>query len=219
MSANPSAPIVYLRFRKQVSIIRGQPVLLGHVAQLLTEPELEETLQRVELYRPEEEDGNRLLVDVIRVLTKIRETMPNIQVELFGEPHVLIEIITKVKKPNLALIILVWLLLFIGSGLTIMNFHKDVSMLEVHQRLYELITGRQEEHPYILQIPYSIGIGIGMVLFFNHLFKRKFNEEPSPLEVEMFLYQQNMNQYVITEEYRKMHCGRDGEDHAHRSDA
>jgi stage V sporulation protein AA len=37
------------------------------------------------------------------------------------------------------------------------------------------------------------------------LFKKKFNEEPSPLEVEMFMYQESVNHYVITEEYRKMH--------------
>ena len=30
---------------------------------------------------------------------------------------------------------LVWLLLFFGSGLAIMNFHEDVSMPEVHRRI------------------------------------------------------------------------------------
>lgn len=211
MTVHPSAPVVYIRFRKQVSVVKGEPIRLGQVAQLLTEPELEARLRQIVLCLPEEKDGNRLLVDMIQVLSKIKKTFPDLQVELFGDPHVLIEVVAGGKKANAALIVLVWLLLFIGSGLTIMNFHKDVSMLEVHQRLYELITGRRELHPYVLQIPYSIGIGIGMVLFFNHLFKRKFNEEPSPLEVEMYLYQQNLNQFVIAEEYRKLHRDKDGE--------
>ncbi|MNP81772.1 hypothetical protein D3C76_1802270 [compost metagenome] len=43
-----------------------------------------------------------------------------------------------------------------------------------------------------------------MIIFFNHLFKKKWNEEPTPLEVEMYLYQENLNQYVIAEEYEKM---------------
>jgi stage V sporulation protein AA len=98
----------------------------------------------------------------------------------------------------------VWLLLFVGSGLTILNFHADVSMLAVHQRIYQLLTGKQVTHPYFLQIPYSFGIGLGMVLFFNHVFKKKFSEEPSPLEVEMFLYQESTNRYVITQEYGKI---------------
>ena len=46
-----------------------------------------------------------------------------------------------------------------------MNFHADVSMLAVHQRIYELMTGKKVDHPLILQIPYSIGIGAGMVHF------------------------------------------------------
>jgi stage V sporulation protein AA len=126
------------------------------------------------------------------------------QVEHFGEPHTLVELVTDRKKPSVVRVALVWVLLFIGSGLAIMNFHADVSMMEVHRRIYELVTGRRVEHPLILQIPYSFGLGAGMVIFFNHLFKKKFNEEPSPLEVEMFLYEENVNRYIITEEYGKI---------------
>ncbi|MDD1367314.1 hypothetical protein PTB13_04110, partial [Bacillus sp. MHSD17] len=49
-------------------------------------------------------------------------------------------------------------------------------------------------------IPYSLGLGLGMVLFFNHVFQKRINEEPSPLEVEMFQYQQSLDQYVIVHE-------------------
>jgi stage V sporulation protein AA len=93
--------------------------------------------------------------------------------------------------------------LFIGSGLAIMNFHTDVSMPEVHQRLYYLITGRAESQPLLMQIPYSLGIALGMILFFNHFFQKRINEEPSPLEVELFLYQQNVDQYYIQHENKE----------------
>jgi stage V sporulation protein AA len=95
-------------------------------------------------------------------------------------------------------------LLFIGSGLTIMNFHEDVSMQAVHQRLYEMVTGEKDAYPLWLQVPYSIGIGLGMILFFNHLFKKRLNEEPSPLELEMFNYQQSIDQYVIMHENKEV---------------
>lgn len=36
--------------------------------------------------------------------------------------------------------------------------------------------------------------------FFNHWFKKRFNEEPSPLEVEIFNYQQDLQQYINTME-------------------
>ncbi|MCL6616308.1 MAG: stage V sporulation protein AA, partial [Anoxybacillus ayderensis] len=34
-------------------------------------------------------------------------------------------------------------------------------------------------------------------------FKKRINEEPSPLEVEMFQYQQSLDQYVIMHENKE----------------
>ncbi|KPC99373.1 hypothetical protein LR69_02359 [Geobacillus sp. BCO2] len=42
-----------------------------------------------------------------------------------------------------------------------------------------------------------------MILFFNHWFRKRINEEPSPLEVEMFNYQQSIDQYVILHENKE----------------
>jgi stage V sporulation protein AA len=197
-------PTLYLRLRKKVKITKGFPIYLGHIAQILVEPEYEKKLHQLILYQPTDKDGNLVLIDMLRIVKKVKELFPQMTIEQYGEPHVLVEICREIRPPSLILIALVWFLLFIGSGLAIMNFHEDVSMLEVHQRIYELITGQRVEHPLFLQIPYSIGIGLGMVIFFNHLFKKKFNEEPSPLEVEMYMYQENMNHYIVTEEYSKM---------------
>jgi stage V sporulation protein AA len=200
-----AAPYLYIRLRRRARVRKGNPVHLSDIAQMIVEPEFERPLAELVIHHPQHEDGNRVLIDMMLIVRKVKERYPQLQIEHFGEPHVLLEIYTDNKKPNPVLIGIVWLLLFIGSGLAIMNFHADVSMLEVHQRIYELMTGKRVDHPLILQIPYSIGIGVGMVIFFNHLFKKKFNEEPSPLEVEMFMYQENVNHYVITEEYGKIH--------------
>jgi stage V sporulation protein AA len=197
-------PMVYIRFRKRVTVGRGQPILLGQIVDLLSDPEIEPKLQQHKVYIPKPEEGNLILIDMLTVIRSIHKIYPTVQVENFGDPHVLVEVTNGKPRPHFIILALVWLLLFIGSGLTIINFHADVSMLQVHQRIYELLTGKSVAHPYLLQIPYSLGIGIGMVLFFNHVFKKKFSEEPSPLEVEMFLYQESSNRYVITEEYGKM---------------
>jgi stage V sporulation protein AA len=198
------APTLYVRLRKRVRIRKGSTIVLGQVAQLIAESEYEEKLRRLPLYQPRPGDGDLVLIDMLLIVRKVKEQFPDMQVEHFGEPHTLVELVTDRKKPSVVRVALVWVLLFIGSGLAIMNFHADVSMMEVHRRIYELVTGRRVEHPLILQIPYSFGLGAGMVIFFNHLFKKKFNEEPSPLEVEMFLYEENVNRYIITEEYGKI---------------
>lgn len=196
-------PILYIRLRRVVQITRGCNVKLKEIAEMVAPTEYEQTLENLIIYMPLRKDGNRVLIDMILIINKIRAVVPSLQIELFGEPHVLLEVGPQKRKTNIILIGLVWLVLFIGAGLTIMNFHADVSMLAVHRRIYEMITGNHIERPLLLQIPYSIGIGVGMIIFFNHLFQKKFNEEPSPLEVEMFMYQENVNQYVIMEEYQK----------------
>jgi len=195
---------VYMRLRKRVRLPKGRAVLLGDVAQLLAEPETEERLKEVRLYRPDRADGNLVLIDVLTVIAAVREAVPDAEIETFGDPHTLVEVYAKRKPANRVGFVIVWLLLFFGSGLAIMNFHEDVSMPAVHQRIVYLITGETVDHPYLLQIPYSFGLGLGMVIFFNHVFKKKINEEPSPLEVEMHKYEESVMQYVITEEYRKL---------------
>ncbi|WP_199623079.1 stage V sporulation protein AA [Paenibacillus alkalitolerans] len=196
--------VIYLRLRKRVRLPRGRPIVLEDVAHYIADPGLEEAIRGLQLHRPARGDGNLILIDMLNVVSKIRERLPDADIEHFGDPHSLVEIVTERKQANVIFFVVVWLLLFFGSGLAIMNFHEDVSMPAVHQRIVYLITGQRVEHPYILQIPYSVGIGLGMVVFFNHLFKKKINEEPSPLDVEMFKYEESVMQYVVSEEYRKL---------------
>lgn len=87
--------------------------------------------------------------------------------------------------------------------MAIMNFHDDVSMKNVHEKIYTIITGKVNPKPLLFQIPYSLGLGLGMILFFNHFFQKRFNEEPSPLEVEMFNYQMDLDNYVIIHENKE----------------
>ncbi|WP_234340280.1 stage V sporulation protein AA [Gorillibacterium timonense] len=205
--------VLYLRFRKRVCLEKGEALTLGKAARLIADPDREPELKRMVLTRPEHRDGNMVLVDVLHIVELVRERYPDMRIEHFGEPFVLVEVKSRQERiPGWLLVTVVWLLLFIGSGLTIMNFHADVSMQAAHRRMYQLITGKSELRPYALQIPYSLGIGIGMALFFNRFFKKTFNEEPSPLEVEMFLYQENMNQYIVTEEYGKL-AAKEGDRH------
>jgi stage V sporulation protein AA len=124
-------------------------------------------------------------------------------VQTIGASQTIVEILYEKKKLSPLLFSVVWLLLFIGAGLAIMNFHEDVSMQQVHQRIYKIVTGKSNEQPLLLQIPYSLGLGLGMVLFFNHLFKKRINEEPSPLEVEIFNYQLDVDQYVAMNENKE----------------
>jgi len=205
MSQTPT-PTVYVRMRSRIRIQRGRAVKLRDIAHVLASSEEQENrLLELELLQPGPEDGNLILIDILQIIPQIRQLLPDVNVELMGSGHTLVEVMAGSGKASKSLFILVWLLLFFGSALTIMNFHADVNMQEVQIRIVEMLTGHRDEHPYLFQLAYSLGIGFGMAVFFNHLFKKKWNEEPTPLEVEMFLYQQNVDQFVVIEETERMH--------------
>lgn len=178
-------------------------IFLKDLAQIIATEQLLSSLKNLCLYHITEQDKNIIIIDSTQVIREIKKQYKDLEIQLIGPAQTIIEVVFAKKKVTLPFFILVWLLLFIGSGLTIMNFHEDVSMQTVHQRIFKMITGKEIEKPLIFQIPYSIGLGLGMVIFFNHVFKKRLNEEPSPLEVEVFNYQQSLDQYMIMHENKE----------------
>lgn len=192
--------VALIRFKEKVVLKRGKPIYLRDLCYLYVPQHTRERLQQMVIYHPQERDGNYLVIDILWVLQKLQEVVPQLEIEYVGANRIIVEMEVKRRRMQPLFVVLVWLLLFFGSGMAIMNFHTDVSMHQVHQKLYHLIMGEKEARPLLIQIPYSIGIGVGMILFFNHLFRKRINDEPSPLEVEMFLYDQNVKQYLAVHE-------------------
>lgn len=197
---------IYIKLRRRIVTTPGSLIILGEVALIETDREVAQRLRSLPLVRVDEQGGSLQLIDMLQVVRAIRKVYPHAAIEAYGEPHVLVELSPNGQvKPRRLLLVAVWLLLFFGSGMALMNFHADVNMPDVQRRITQLITGRAEMHPWLFQIPYSFGVGFGMLLFFNRLFRKRLNDEPNPLEVEMFMYQESLNHYAITEEYRKKH--------------
>ncbi len=197
------AETIYIRMRHRIQKKSNDRIFLKDLAQIIATDELLSQLKNVCLYHITEQDKNIIIIDSTQVIREIKKRFKDLEIQLIGPAQTIIEVVFEKRKVTLPFFILVWLLLFIGSGLTIMNFHEDVSMQTVHQRVYKMITGKEVEKPLIFQIPYSIGLGLGMVIFFNHVFKKRLNEEPSPLEVEVFNYQQSLDQYMIMHENKE----------------
>lgn len=194
---------VFIRMRHRVQVKDKKSIYVKDIAKLIGPKSKVDLISNLLIYEITKSDRNIVIIDLSWLLEKIVNENLDIELQAIGPNQTIIEISPKKKEVNIGLFIVVWLLLFFGAALTIMNFHEDVSMRLVHQKLYTLISGKVERKPLILQIPYSIGLGLGMVLFFNHFFKKRFNEEPSPLEVEMFNYQQDLDQYVIVNENKE----------------
>ncbi|MGM0846027.1 MAG: stage V sporulation protein AA [Bacillota bacterium] len=194
---------VYIRLRHRLQVRPESSILLENTAQIIAPEHYLQAVRKIVLHKVKEEDKNIIILDLMRVISQIKAVLPNVDVQTIGPSQTIVEVVYKRKKVSPVMFAAVWLLLFIGAALAIMNFHEDVSMREVHQRLYLMMTGHEDPHPLLFQVPYSFGLGLGMILFFNHVFRKRINEEPSPLEVEMFNYQQDLDQYVIMHENKE----------------
>jgi len=73
----------------------------------------------------------------------------------------------------------------------------------VFQKVYGLITGEKPQGFTILELSYSVGLAVGIIVFFNHFAKWKINTDPTPLEVEMRLYEENLDKALIQNAGRK----------------
>ncbi|MEK4564758.1 stage V sporulation protein AA [Alkalihalobacillus sp. FSL R5-0424] len=188
---------LFVRMKPRIDAALHQVLTLHQLANLSGDQAIIKRIGHLAIYQIQPTDGSRVQIDIMTVITSIHSIYPNLDIQVVGSVNSVVYVRQPQKRLRPAYIALVWLLLFVGSGLAVMNFHEDVSMRAVHIRLYYLVTGEETFYPLWLQIPYSLGLGIGMVLFFNHFFKKRFNDEPSPLDVEMFNYQQNLDQYVV----------------------
>lgn len=190
--------------RNRIFTSQEQEIRIGDISQVLAPEAMERAIKELPIHQISKADSNFVVIDAMKVIRKITGLFPESDIQAIGPAQTLIEVnIEKRRMLSMPFFILIWLLLFFGSAMAIMNFHDDVSMKSVQAKLYTIITGEVSESPLLFQIPYSLGLGMGMVLFFNHIFKKRINEEPSPLEVEMFNYQQSMDNYVMIHENRE----------------
>jgi stage V sporulation protein AA len=194
---------IYIRMRNRVKSRPEEKVVLKDIAQIIAPDAYLSELQSMMIHQLTEMDRNIVVIDVMKVIHLITGRFKEAEIQTIGPAQTIIEVTYKKKKVSLPFFLLIWFLLFFGSAMAIMNFHDDVSMKSVQEKIYTIITGKRDAKPLLFQIPYSIGLGLGMIIFFNHVFKKRLNEEPSPLEVEMFNYQMDIDNYVIIHENKE----------------
>ncbi|KIL44254.1 stage V sporulation protein AA [Jeotgalibacillus soli] len=195
---------VYLKLRNKISFQKGQTILLKDVVDIAAGGVNERKIQSIPIQHIHKNTTETyVLVEQIDLIRIMKKHLPNIHIEIMGATATLVDLSGSPKRSPLLLFLFVWSLLFVGSGLTIMYFHEDVSMKETQISMVKMMTGEENEYPLWFQIPYSFGLGLGMILFFNHLFQKKFNEEPSPLEVEVYNYEQSLDEYIVDAERKR----------------
>ena len=188
---------LYMRIRERIAARPGDLLTVGLIAEIATDPEVEDQVAQIPVGTVQGPLGSLQVISTLDVIKAIRKTNPDAIVPSVPPRSSSPSMDPKaINLWSLLYFALIWLLLFIGAGMALMNFHADVGMAQVHRTIYRLLTGRSVLYPLPMQAAYSIGVGLGMAVFFNQLSRRR-RAEPSPLEVEIDCYLENVNKHII----------------------
>lgn len=145
---------------------------------------------------------------VLKIFELIHEEYPNLDISNEGESDFIVEYVPDPKKSRLWNAIktaVLCVIIFFGSAFTIMAFNNDIGVTEVFSKFYFQVMGTESDGVTELEICYSIGLALGILIFFNHVGKKKMTHDPTPIQVEMRKYETDIDTTLIDNAGRKGH--------------
>ena len=192
---------LYIRSAEKIQIIQRKMVFLGDVASVFVSGQPKEELEKLVVFQIPADWKKTYLLSIIDLIQAVKEIYPDATIHSLGEMDILVEYLPRQEKQSVFWTFLkatfVSAVLFVGAATTIMCFHTDVQLPLIFQNIYYIFYGENREMPAILSIPYSIGLGLGIIIFFNHFSKASLTEDPTPIEIEMTTYEKETNASII----------------------
>lgn len=194
---------IYMKADKKVEIISTKEVLIGDIAHIEGKKDIVDEINKLRVLKVKGEEKKNYLLSILQIIKKIQDVFPDVVLHNVGNEDIIITYCPFKKEPKhknairVVKVIFVCMILFTGGGIAIMTFHTDAAVPDVFVRLYSLFLGRENLNPIIIEIPYSIGIAVGIIVFFNHFSSKRLTDDPTPIEVEMRLYERDVDDCII----------------------
>ena len=200
---------IYLKADQNIEVTNPK-VMIGDVCKIeCVDPNILATIQATPLFifdTKNEKKKNRTVVSILKVIAKIHKIYPSVEIQNMGETDFIVKYEDQ-KTPAVWIhyikIVFVVIITFCGSAFSIMAFNNDISTTKLFSQIYEGVTGTPTDGYTILELTYCIGLIIGILVFFNHFGKKKFTVDPTPMEVEMRLYENDIQTTLIQTYSRK----------------
>ena len=157
-------------------------------------------VKAIKLHHFKRDEQKRQVISLLKVIEEIEKVYPNVSVQSIGEPETMVEYISVNKHKGFAQwikLLFVAMVSFFGTAFTIMAFHNDIGINDVFSKVYEMVMGQPGDGYGILELAYSAGLAIGIIVFFNHIGGRRITKDPTPIEVEMRIYEEDVNKALI----------------------
>lgn len=192
--------VVYLKCSRSAQVIKPK-VFLRDIATVHSSDEgIQIKCREITVYQFTKPGETHAVLSVIHLIALIEKQCPELSVVSVGESDVLVEYESG-GKPKAWLSFLkvfaVCAICFCGTSYTIMAFHNDIGIHDIFDHVYELVMGYPPQGMNVLEVAYSIGLGVGILVFFNHVGRIRLRKQPTPIEVSMKTYETDMDRAII----------------------
>lgn len=193
---------IYLRAYERKTVEAQKWVSIAEIADVAAPPDVKAKVDAMKIFCvPEPQKKGRYVITIIEIINMIWKQYPGASIQSVGDADVVIEYNPKPSKPKdlweWLKVIGVCIIIFSGACIAIMTYNTDTSLGRTFIILNQMFTGKEVEQPFLLTIPYSIGISVGIIVFFNHIGFRKITEDPTPMQVEMKKYEKDVEDCEI----------------------
>ena len=195
-----SSLTIYLKLEKKTQTLTDE-VFLKDVGKLFcTDRAVLARLKAMQIYRFGKESPQKCVISVMKIIERIAEICPGADIQNIGEAEFVLERVSVAKKKGVWVwgkVVFVSMVSFFGAALTIMAYHNDIGISKLFSSVYTLFTGSDTTGFTELEIAYSLGLCLGIIVFFNHIGGRRLTKDPTPIEAEMFEYEDVVEKTLI----------------------
>lgn len=197
---------LYIKGEQNIEV-KNRDVTLGDLVTMeCGQQNIVSKLKTIKVMKIPDQGQHRFVISILKIIECIHKEYPNLEIQNLGSPDLIVTYEEQQKKNKLwqgCKVVLITLITFVGAAFAIMTFNNDSGTTELFAKIYELFIGEPKTGFTILELTYSIGLVIGILVFFNHFGKRRFSVDPTPIEVEMRLYENDIQMTLISDYARK----------------
>ena len=182
--------ILYVKIAQNIPVAKRQVTFHDLATLHCTNKKVVQELNQMVFYTLPAHGPQKTMFTIAKVYEVIHQKYPNLKIENLGERDFVIDYEKpdekeKQKKWEYVRTIFVSFIVFMGAAFTIMTFNEDVSVADVFDKVYRLVLGQEKQGGSIIEI------------FYDHFRRKKIKDDPTPIQVEMHTYEEQVNKTLI----------------------
>lgn len=197
---------VYIKAPQCVEVQNYNVALKDFLTVYTSNEQQKKELLSLPFYTFEKDQKGQIIVSILKVIEFINKKYPDLEINNLGEGDFILSYQPQSKYEKLkenVFTVFICMVAFFGGGYAIMAYNTDIGAKELFTYLSMLFLGNPKTGILYLTIAYSIGLTSGMILFFNHIGNKKITSDPTPLEIQMRLYEKDISTTVIKDVSRR----------------